>query len=104
MKRRIPSDDPRDWENTPNIDFHFNVYHTLRRGVVISSTNYSGEEGNERLEDEEREYNNSCYTPLELLDKFRRYLEGESIMEYERKRLIENCRGWIEDEFYMDTL
>ncbi len=87
--------------DNPQVNFVVKVSHLICKETSFDTTYYESD-GKHDVEPTyaESDYRDQHYTPLELIDKFRRYLEGETVLdEKERKRLIADCKNWKEVEF-----
>lgn len=114
--------DPSAPWNEPEIpeqDFNVSVYQTLKKETVVTTDDYipvvEDEPQNgihesyaDTSETDWPEAYENCehYTPLQLIQLFKRYLESELHHTKDVSRfpsflsqLIEECEGWTEEEF-----
>ena len=96
----------------PEREFDVTISQTLSRQTTITTKDYTAEfdeeDGrqytNTEYTDWRQAYEESSYTPLELIEKFKEYLEVELINEHSTipkwkcKDLIAACEGWVEDD------
>lgn len=110
---------PWNQPEIPEKDFDVTVFQTLRKDTTVTTDDYVPEKTAEpengthevfnNTEDTNWEYayeNDEHYTPLQLIQLFKRYLESELHHTKDVSRfpsflsqLIEECEGWTEEEF-----
>ena len=113
---------PWNREETPEKDFEVTVYQSLRKNTTITTSDYIEEkciepenglyevvENTENTNWKEEYSENEHYTPLQLINLFKRYLEGElggtariSKFPSYLKHLVEECDNWVEEDFYIE--
>lgn len=86
----------------PNLhNYTATVSQTLSKYVNIESVESSKQDVNWKDE----YHDNDHYTPLQLIEIFKRYLEqdilrfGDAINKNWYKHLVKECSGWVEDDY-----
>lgn len=111
---------PWNQKETPERSFKVSVSQTLSKSTTVVTSNYYEETVSEKDDigwhqeiitdtsdvDWKQEYDNGGgYTPLELIQEFKKFLQLElnrmpEVKDEKRYRhLIDECTGWIEDDF-----
>lgn len=99
---------PYNQEEPPERDFDVTVCQSLSKQTTVTSQSYYIERDEECPDviktidvNWEKEYSNQHFTPLELIEEFKKCLENETIIGMNhryKQRLIEECSNWVEDE------
>ena len=106
--------DAAPWNQTepPEQTFDLCISQSLSKSVKVSTSKYipyvDDESGVIRAETYDTDWREVCddsgvYTPLELIEEFRKFLEtnletATGTKKYKYLHLIDECKGWIEDD------
>ena len=113
---------PWNQEETPEKDFNVTVYQSLKKNTTVTTNNYIEErciepengfyeviENTENINWSDEYSDNEHYTPLQLINLFKRYLESElgdtvriSKFPSYLKHLVKECDNWVEEDFYIE--